>query len=127
MTETFRINYPASAAGKKAWNKEYGLNSLYSGKHWSKRKQDANFWHMQTRAAMEHSKCRRKPFEKPVVITFLWNDRMDCSNHAYIAKMIEDGMTGRLIQNDSRAYVKGIEHYFHDAPFIKVIVKEIEK
>ncbi len=127
MTETFKIMYPTSATGKKAWNREYGLNSLYSGKHWSKRKRDADFWHLMTRDAMDYAQCRRKPFAKPVVITFLWNDRLDCSNHAYMAKMIEDAMTGRLIINDTRAHVKGIEHYFHDKDYIKVIVKEIEK
>ena len=42
-----------------------------------------------------------------------------------MAKLIEDGMKGKLIVDDSRRWVKGIEHYFHDAPFIKVIVREI--
>lgn len=126
MKETFVIDYPSTDAGKKAWNKMYGMNAIYAGKHWSKRREDANFWHQMTVLAMRKAHCRKKPFEKPVVITYLWNDRMDLSNHAYMAKMIEDAMKGVLITDDTKKYVKGVEHYFHNAPCIKVIVQEIE-
>ena len=126
MKETFRIDYPKTDSGKKAWNKQYGLNAIYSGKHWSQRRQDAQLWHMLTVSAMNRAQCRKMPFEKPVIISFLWNDRLDLSNHAYMAKLIEDGMKGRLIRDDSRKYVRGIEHYFHDAPYIKVVVREME-
>lgn len=125
MREIFVIPYPKTAAGKKAWNKQYGMNALYSGKHWSKRREDAEAWHMMTKAAMSKAQCRRKPFEKPVVITFLWNDRLDISNHAYMAKMIEDGMRGRIINDDSRRWVRGHCHYFHERDCIKVIVEEV--
>lgn len=127
MKEIIRIPYPKSPSEKKRWNKEYGMNAYYAGKHWSKRKDDAQFWHAITRAAMSKAQVRRRPFERPVVITFFWNDRLDCSNHAVMAKMIEDALVGRLINDDSRRWVKGIEHYFHDEDYIKVIVQEIEK
>lgn len=127
MKEIIRIPYPKTAAGKKEWNKRFGMNAYYSGKHWSKRKEDADFWHTLTRAAMSKAQVRRRPFEKPVVITFLWNDRLDCTNHGVMAKMIEDALVGRLINDDSRRWVKGIEHYFHDEDYIKVIIREIEK
>ena len=91
--ESFIIRYPDSDAGKKAWNKAYGLNAIYAGKHWSKRRDDA---------------------------------RLDCSNHAYMAKLIEDGMKGILLHDDSRRWVKGIEHYFHDKPYIRVTITEVE-
>ncbi len=125
MKECFRIPYPNTDSGKKAWNKEYGMNSIYAGKHWSKRREDAQLWHALTVSAMNKAQVRRKPFDKPVVITFLWNDRLDLSNHAYMAKLIEDGMKGRLIMDDSKKFVKGMEHFFHDEPYIKVIVTEI--
>lgn len=127
MTEKFYIDYPTTSAGKSAWNKLYGMNAIYAGKHWSKRREDANFWHQMTVLAMRKAHCRKKPFEKPVVITYVWNDRMDLSNHAYMAKMIEDAMKGVIIADDSRKYVRGIEHYFHAANHIKVIVTEIEE
>lgn len=62
----------------------------------------------------------RRPFERPVILTFWFNDRLDCSNHAMYVKMIEDGMKGRLIKDDSKRYVKGIECYFHDEDYILV-------
>lgn len=123
--ESFIIHYPKSPTRKKAWNKQYGMNSVYAGKHWSVRRQDAQFWHALTLSAINAAHIRKRPFEKPVVITFLWNDRLDCSNHAYMAKLIEDGMKGKLIVDDSQRWVRGVEHYFHDAPYIKVILREV--
>lgn len=127
MTETFRIPYPPTDAGRKAWNKLYGLNAIYSGKHWSKRREDAEYWHMITGAALNRSKCRRKPFLKPVSISYGFNDRLDLSNHAYIAKMIEDAIKGRIITDDSRRYVREIRYYWHNEPYIIVTVKEVDQ
>ena len=126
MKEIIRIPYPKSAAGKKQWNHDYGLNAYYSGKHHSKRAEDARFWHALTRAAMSKAQVRRRPFDKPVVITFLWNDRLDLDNHSIMSKMIIDALKGRLINDDTRRWVKGIEHYWHDEDYIKVIIQEIE-
>ena len=126
MKESFRIPYPPTAAGKKLWMKTYGSNAYWAGKHWAKRKADAEFWHELTRVAMARAKVRKTPFEKPVVITFLWNDRLDLDNHSMMAKMILDAMRPRLIPDDSRRYVRGIEHYWHDEGCIKVTVREVE-
>lgn len=125
MTERFKIPYPNTPAGKSRWAKMYGVNAYYAGKHWSLRKQDADFWHNLTRACMQNAGIRRKPFEKPVVVRFYWNDRLDIDNHAIMGKMIVDGMKGRLIQDDSRRWVKGVEHYFHDDSFVLVEVKTL--
>ena len=124
MVEVIRIPYPNTEAGKKQWNKLYGLNAYYSGKHWSKRQEDARYWHMLTLAAMAKGHCRKAPFENPVILTFYFNDWLDCSNHAMYIKMIEDAMKGRIIQDDSRRWVKGIECYFHNEDHILVIVRE---
>ena len=124
--EKFRIPYPKSKAGQKQWSKEYGMNKYYAGCHWSIRKRDAEFWHNMVRICMEQQGVRRKPFERPVIISFYFNDRLDCSNHGVMIKMIEDGMKGRMICDDSRRFVKGIECYFHSEDYILVEVREVE-
>lgn len=126
MTESFRIYYPKSKAEMKRWTKEYGMNKYYSGCHWSIRKRDAEFWHLLTRGAMNKCEVRRKPFEKPVEISFLWNDRLDIDNHAIMGKMIVDGMKGRLINDDNRTWLKGIYHGFHDEEYILVQIREVK-
>ena len=127
MKAEFRIPYPKTAAGKKAWNSLYGLNRFYAGVHWSKRKEAADYWHLLTVAAMNKADVRKKPFKHPVVISMWFNDRLDCTNHAMMVKFIEDGMKGRLIEDDSRPYVKGTEVYFHGEDYILVRVREINE
>ena len=126
MTESFRIYYPKSKAEAKRWNSQYGMNAYYAGKHWSERKKDAEFWHLLTRSAMNKQEVRRKPFEKPVEISFLWNDKLDLDNHAVMGKMIVDGMKGRLINDDNRTWLKGIYHGFHDEDYILVQIREVK-
>lgn len=123
--EKFRIPYPASAAERKKWNKQYGVNAYYGGKPWQERKRDADFWHLLTVSHMNAQDVRRIPFKRPVVITFRWNDRLDIDNHAIIAKMVLDAMKGRVIEDDTRKYVKGVCHYFWDEDYIGVEVREI--
>ena len=41
----FEIPYPPTKRGKAAWNKRFGLNAYYAGKHWSQRKRDAEELH----------------------------------------------------------------------------------
>lgn len=125
MTETFKIPYPNTPAGKKLWAKVYSDNAYYAGKHWSQRRQDAEFWHNLTRACMHNAGVRKRTFEKAVVVTIYWNDRLDIDNHSVMGKMIVDGMKGRLLQNDSRRYLKGVEHYFHDEDYILVKVRKV--
>ncbi len=125
MTETFTIPYPKSDAGRKLWNREYGLNKYWSGKNKYARAKDAQYWHAMVKAEMQKQKVRKEPFKNAVIITFYWNDRLDCSNHAAMAKMIEDAMCGRIIKDDSRRYVRGIEHYFHDEYYIRIVVREV--
>lgn len=125
-TFEFRIDYPKSKAGKTAWNRQYGLNAYYSGKHWTARKKDAEYWHLLTREAVYRSNKHPQVFVKPVEIIAYFNDNLDCSNHASELKMIEDGLKGILIVDDNKNYVKGISMYFHGENYIKVIVKEVD-
>lgn len=125
MTESFRIPYPKNPAQKKLWNKRFGLNSYWSGKPWQLRKQDADYWHLLVRSEMDKQGVRKRPFEKPVKIKMCFNDRLDCSNHAIFFKMIEDSVKGRIIQDDSRRYVKSCEMCFHEEDYILVKITEI--
>lgn len=117
----FDIPYPKS---KSAWSKRFGMNAYYEGKHWGERKNDAKYWHNLVWAEMDRQKVRKYPFENPVIITFWFNDNLDCSNHASYAKLIEDGLKGFVIKDDRRRYVVGIEMYFHDEDCIRVCVRE---
>jgi hypothetical protein len=123
MTISFTIPYPSTKAGKTDWNRRYGLNPYYSGKHWSERKKDAEYWHYLVRSELRKLE-KRSMLRSPVVITFYYNDNLDLSNHAAMAKMIEDALKGVIIEDDSRKHVKGIEHYFHGEDFIRVVIKE---
>ena len=124
--EFFKIEYPNTPAGKKDWNKRFSDNAYYAGKHWAVRKKDADYWHNMVSACMDRQGVRKRPFEKPVEILLFWNDRLDVDNHSIMGKMIVDAMKGRLIQQDSRKWVKGVSHAFHDlGDFIWVEVREI--
>lgn len=116
----FTIEYPRTAAQRRRWSQEYGLNAIYSGKHWAKRKEDADFWHMMVRAAIH----KPKMFREPVEIRFRWDDRLDLDNHAYMRKMIIDSMRGVLIQDDSKPYVARIIDEWGNTGEIVVEVRE---
>ena len=47
MTENviFYIPYPQGRKGKASWNKRFGLNAYWSGKHFAARAQDARDIH----------------------------------------------------------------------------------
>ena len=120
----FKIPYPTTKAGKAQWAKDYGLNAYYAGKHWSKRKRDAEFWHSMVRAELRKQGIKPRPFREPVIISFWWNDRLDIDNHAAMGKMIVDSLKGVLIEDDTRRYVHGVGHLFHNEDYILVEVAE---
>lgn len=126
MIESFKIFYPKDKAGKKRWASMYGFNRFYAGVHWSKRKEATDYWHLLTRSAMNKQGVRNRPFEKPVEISFLWNDGLDVDNHSVMGKMITDAMKGRVINDDNRRWLKAVYHGFHDEDYILVQVREIE-
>lgn len=119
------IEYPNTPAGKKQWMKHYGANAYYAGKHWSVRAKDAEYWHNMVRACMERQGVRKVPFERAVELRFLFNDRLDCSNHAIMVKMIEDALKGRVIVDDSRKWVKRHIIEFHNGDSIVVEIREV--
>lgn len=125
MTVQFTIDYPQTKQGRTQWNREYGLNAYWSGKHYAVRSKDADYWHSIVADAMRRQEVRNYPFENPVGITILFNDNLDCDNHAAMTKMIIDGMKGRVIHDDNRKWVKSVEMKFHHKDYIRVIVYEI--
>lgn len=118
------IPYPKTNAQRKQWAKRYGMNAYYSGKHWAQRKADADFWHWQTRQALGN--LRPVIYDKPVQITFFWNDRLDIDNHAVMGKMIVDALRGFLLQDDSRKYLKRVAHEFWDGDSIKIVIDGVK-
>lgn len=123
---SFKIDYPKTPEGKREWNRRYGLNAYYSGKHPAVRAKDARYWHELTAVYLAKAKVRKEPFTKPVKITFYWNDNLDLDNHSAMGKMILDGLKGRLIHDDSRKWVKSIEHTWHDEDCIRVCLSEVD-
>lgn len=122
---SFKIPYPTDKTAKSAFNRRFGFNAYYSGKHWQVRKRDADYWHAITQEAIKHDILHPEIFDKPVEIKFWFNDNLDCSNHAAEVKMIEDGCKGILLKDDNRKYVKGISMYFHNEDFILVKISEV--
>ena len=124
MEEMICIEYPKTKAGKRQWGKEYGMNAIYAGKHWSRRKADGEYWHSLTHAALVRAGIPRNPAQKPVSIDFWWDDRLDLDNHAYMAKMIVDALKGWVIQDDNRRCVREIAHHWHDRGCILVEIRD---
>lgn len=127
MTE-FWIDYPPipqppRAKHKATLSNTWGLNAYYAGKHYQARRKDADLWHDWTRAALIRQKVPRVIYKTPVRLIFGWDDGLDCSNHAVMAKMIEDALIGYLLQGDSRKYVKSISHGFHNHKKIYVRIE----
>lgn len=119
----FIIPYPTTKNGRAEWSKKYGLNAYWAGKHWAQRKNDADYWHN-----LVHSELRRQGirggFDRPVSITFRWNDRLDLDNHAAMGKMIVDALKGVVIPDDSRRWFKRLEYGWHDEDWILVEIEE---
>lgn len=123
---TFTIPYPPTAKGKQRWAREYGMNAYYAGKHWARRQQDAKDWHMMTRAAVRKAGWTGDLMQKPVVVSFWWDDGLDIDNHSVMGKMIVDALKGLVIADDNRRHLVGVAHHFHDGGAIVVTVQEVD-
>ena len=122
----FPIAYPSDRAERKKWAKRYGLNAIYAGKHWAERKKDSDYWHWLVLSALNAQRIKKRPFQRPVRITFSWHDGMDVDNHAYMAKMIVDALKGRLLVDDSKRYFTEAVHRFQKEDCISVEMEEVE-
>ena len=118
MKISFEIPMTKKEIGK------YSFNKVYAGMHWTKRKAAADYFHSITQCALHSKKIPRTPFKRPVRITMYFNSNLDISNHSWIAKMVEDGMKGWLIQDDTKKYVTELDQKFWEGQGILVEVNE---
>lgn len=122
---SFDIPYPPTKKGRSAWNKRYGLNAYYAGKHWSQRKKDAEELHALALLSMRKAHIRRQPVCGPVEVRFYWNDGLDVDNHAALGKAFVDAMKGYILPDDNRRWFHRVTHEFWDGDTIRVEVKEL--
>ena len=119
---SFTIPYPPTKAGKAAWNRRYGLNAYYAGKHYQQRKRDAQELHALTWAALKKARVKKQPVETPVEVRFYWQDGLDIDNHAVIGKAVVDALKGWVLPDDSPRWVRKVSHEFWDGGEIRVEV-----
>lgn len=123
---TIQIPYPSTKAGRSEWSKKFGLNAIYAGKHFRARQSDSRYWHTLIAAELKKQGIQKAPASTPVSIAFFWNDRLDLDNHAYMRKMIIDGLKGWVIVDDDTRYVKSISECWHCKDYIKIVVSKTE-
>ena len=82
-------------------------NVIYSGKHWTVRKQHADLYHQYIRAEV---KPPEKGFEYPIDITYIFNFKgklLDTTNCTYMVKLLEDGLVkSGIIEDDDPKHVQ---------------------
>lgn len=103
---------------------EWGLNRLYAGVHWSKRKCQAEQIHGLVRATLVKKRIPRKAFTKPVNVRISYNSRLDIDNHGYLSKLIIDGLKGYLLEDDRRRYIRGLHQCFWEGKGVLVEIFE---
>lgn len=102
---------------------EYGLNKIYAGVHWAKRKKDADFIHLLVQNEIRKQRIKEQMYSE-VELEFYYNTRLDCSNCAYATKLIEDALKGVFFEDDSKKHVKAIKQAFWEGEGVKVVIKE---
>lgn len=120
---SFEIPYPPTKAGKSAWNKRFGLNAYYAGKHYAQRKKDAEELHWIAVSCMKRARIKKELIHEPVGIRFFWDDGLDADNHAVIGKAVVDAMKGFILPDDNRRWVKKVSHEFWDGKKISVEIR----
>lgn len=124
MKIAFEIPYPPTKKGKAAWNKRFGLNAYYSGKHFAQRKKDAEVLHELALLSMFRAGVRPGMVSGPVEVRFYWDDGLDVDNHAVLGKAFVDAMKGYLFPDDNRRWFRRVSHEFWDGGCIRVEVEE---
>lgn len=120
----FILEYPKTKKERSRFSKRFGFNSTYSGEHWSVRKRKADEWHHWVWESLVAQGIPKKRLQEPVRFRFYWDDRLDVDNHALMGKLTVDALKGWLIDDDSRAHVKGVSHEFWDGGCIMVEIEE---
>lgn len=125
-TVMFKIDYPQTKAGKAAWNRRYGLNAYYAGKHWAVRQKDAEYWHKLVRSELLKQNVPISMFNVPVGVKLWFNDRLDIDNDSTYAKLIIDSLKGLFFEDDSKKYVQRLELNCHDEDYILVAIERMK-
>ena len=102
---------------------EWGLNKIYAGVHWTKRKKQAEYIHLLTQQALRKAGIHKGVYKEPVSITMQFNDRLDVDNHGYIIKLIIDGLKGYLIADDTKQYVKRVTAEVYEGKDVNVKIE----
>jgi Holliday junction resolvase RusA-like endonuclease len=106
-------------------NAQYGLNKIYAGVHWSKRKAQAEEIHELVYYSMMQQNVPPVLFQKPVIIQFSFKSNLDLDNHGYLIKMLIDGMKDYILKDDSKKYVREIRQKFWGEDGILVEIWEV--
>lgn len=101
---------------------QYSTNRYYSGKPFPVRNRDKDVWKWIVYSALLKAKIPKRPLDYPVEIIFSFDDRLDCSNHSIVEKMIEDALKGWVLKDDTRKWVKRITTEFNDEKRLTVEV-----
>lgn len=120
VEEMIKFEIPFKVTG------EYGMNKIYAGIHWAKRKKQADEIHMLAWSELRRQKIPKKIFEKPVVITIFYNSNLDIDNHGYLTKMLIDGLKGYLIVDDDKKHVDELRQKFHSGKSILIEIEEVQ-
>jgi len=93
--------------------KKLSLNKIYAGAHWRERKSEKEMYLWEVMRSLKGFKIT-KPFNFPVELhfTFIFSrNALDCSNCAYMGKMIEDGIIYKsILPDDSIKYVSKVSY-----------------
>ena len=116
MTE-FYIDYKVTAKDS--------TNKFYAGVHWSERKQYVDMMHLIVTSALIKQRIPKKPYSKPVRISFWWTGKLDLDNYGFIRKTIIDALKGWVIVDDDGRYVRGLQEQYSTTPLITVRVEEL--
>lgn len=123
----FIIHYPPTKAAMAEWNRRYGLNAYYSGKHYQQRKKDADALHKITLCALKKAGIKKILLKNPVEVRFYWDDRLDIDNHAVLGKAILDAMKGWILHDDNRRWVRKVSHEFWNGGEIRIEIEEVKR
>lgn len=108
-------------------DKNFSLNKIYANCHWSVRKRDADYIHSLVKYSLIKNNIKPELFENPVELFFYFNTKLDISNTAYLAKLIEDALKGILIKDDSKKYVNAIHlEFLENQSGAIIVIKEKE-
>ena len=107
-------------------NSRLGLNKVYEGGHWGRRKGLVDEIHNIVWLELARQKIPKKCCEVPVCIEILYNSRLDIDNHGFLSKAILDSLKGWLIVDDNRKYVRRLEQDFHSGDGVIVRIKNYE-